>query len=50
MRDKLLNEAVFMSLAHAWVEIAAWVEDYNRDGARSTLGYANLGGVRRKAE
>lgn len=29
MRGELLNEALFMSLAHARVEIAAWVEDYN---------------------
>jgi transposase InsO family protein len=27
---ELLNETLFMSLAHARVEIAAWVEDYNR--------------------
>ena len=30
MRDELLNETLFLSLAHARVEIAAWVEDYNR--------------------
>jgi putative transposase len=29
MRDELLNETLFLSLAHARVEIAAWVEDYN---------------------
>lgn len=27
MRDELLNETLFMSMAHARVEIAAWVED-----------------------
>jgi len=27
MRDELLNETLFMSLTHARVEIAAWVED-----------------------
>ena len=28
-----------MSLAHARVEIAAWVEDYNRERTYSSLGY-----------
>ena len=40
MRDELLNETRFMSLAHARVEIAAWVEDYNRERPHSSLGYA----------
>ncbi|MBU7588627.1 IS3 family transposase [Sphingopyxis sp. DBS4] len=40
MRDELLNETLFMSLAHARVEIAAWVEDYNRERPHSSLGYA----------
>jgi putative transposase len=40
MRDELLNETLFLSLAHARVEIAAWVEDYNRERPRSALGYA----------
>jgi transposase InsO family protein len=39
MRDELLNETLFMSLAHAKVEIAAWVEDYNRERPHSSLGY-----------
>lgn len=30
MRDELLNETLFFSLAHTRVEITAWVEDYNR--------------------
>lgn len=30
IRDELLNETLFMSLAHSRIEIAAWVEDYNR--------------------
>jgi hypothetical protein len=30
MRDELLNETLFLSLPHARVEIAAWVDDYNR--------------------
>ena len=40
MRDELLNETLFLSLAHARVEIAAWVEDYNRVRPHSSLGYA----------
>ena len=48
MRDELLNETLFLSLAHARVEIAAWVEDYNRERPHSSLGYANPGGVRRR--
>ncbi|MFC4296413.1 IS3 family transposase, partial [Novosphingobium tardum] len=39
MRDELLNETLFMSLAHARVEIAAWVDDYNRERPHSSLGY-----------
>jgi transposase InsO family protein len=46
-RDELLNETLFMSLAHARVEIAAWVEDYNRERPHSSLGYATPGGLRR---
>ncbi|MBO6776441.1 MAG: IS3 family transposase [Marinibacterium sp.] len=40
MRDELLNETLFMSLTHARVEIAAWVDDYNRERPHSSLGYA----------
>lgn len=40
MRDELLNEILFMSMAHAHVEIAAWVEDYNWEGPHTSLGYA----------
>ena len=39
MRDELLNETLFMSMAHARVEMAAWVEDYNRERLHSSLGY-----------
>jgi len=39
MRDELLNETLFIILAHARVEIAAWVEDYNRERPHSSLGY-----------
>lgn len=38
-RDELLNETLFLSMAHARVEIAAWVEDYNRERPHSSLGY-----------
>lgn len=40
MRDELLNETLFLSMAHAPVEITAWVEDYNRERPHSSLGYA----------
>jgi hypothetical protein len=40
MRGELLNETQLMSLAHARVEIGAWVEDYNRERPHSSLGYA----------
>ena len=39
MRDELLNETLFLSIAHARVEIAAWVDDYNRERPHSALGY-----------
>ncbi len=31
MRDELLNETLFLSMAHARVEIAALVDDHNRE-------------------
>ena len=31
MRDELLNETLFLSMAHARVAIAAWVKDCNRE-------------------
>jgi transposase InsO family protein len=40
MRGELLNEALFLSMAHARVEIATWVEDYNREQPHSALEYA----------
>ena len=40
MRDELLNETLFTSLTHARVEIAAWMDDYNRERPHSSLGYA----------
>ena len=36
MRDELLNETLFLRLP----EIAAWVEDNNRERPHSSLGYA----------
>ena len=40
MRDELLNETLFTSLAHAREEIAAWTHDYNTGRPHSSLGYA----------
>jgi putative transposase len=40
MRDELLNETLFTSLAHAREKIAAWVDDYNTGRPHSSLGYA----------
>lgn len=31
MRDELLNETLFISMAHARVEIAAWAEDCSKN-------------------
>ena len=39
MRDELLKETLFLSLAHASAEIAARVDDYNRERRHSSLGY-----------
>lgn len=39
MRDELLNETLFMSLAHAGIENAARVEEYNRERPNSSGGY-----------
>jgi transposase InsO family protein len=47
MRDELLNEALSMNLAHARVDIAAWVDDQNRERPHLSLGYATQGAVRR---
>ena len=38
-RDALLNETLFLSLAHACVEISAWIEDCNRERLHWALGY-----------
>jgi putative transposase len=40
MRDELLNETLFTSLAHAREKIAAWAWDYNTRRPHSSLGYA----------
>jgi len=39
MRDELLNETVFTSMAQARAAIAAWVADYNTARQHSALGY-----------
>ena len=38
LRDELLNETLFASLAHARSALAAWQEDYNRTRPHSALG------------
>ena len=40
MRDELLNETLFTSIAHAREKVAAWVDDYNVERPHSSLGYA----------
>ena len=40
MRDELLNETLFTSLAHAREKIPAWTDDYNTRRPHSSLGYA----------
>ena len=40
MRDELLNETLFTSIAHAREKIAAWIDDYNVERTHSSLGYA----------
>ena len=40
MPDELLNDSLFVSIGHARVEIAAWVEDYNKERPHSAAGYA----------
>jgi transposase InsO family protein len=37
IRDELLNETLFLNLAHARVGITVWVEDYNRERPHSSL-------------
>jgi putative transposase len=39
LRDELLNEILFTSLAHARVELAAWLTDYNTQRPHSQLGW-----------
>jgi len=40
MRDGLLNETLFTSLAHAREAVASWADDYNAERPHSSLGYA----------
>ncbi len=40
MRDELLNETLFLSLARARTVIRAWADDYNTERPHSSLGYA----------
>jgi len=39
MWGELLIDTLFLSMAHARVEIATWVEDYNQDRSHSSLVY-----------
>ncbi len=39
MRDELLNETMFRSMAHARALIQAWADDYNEERPHSALGY-----------
>lgn len=39
MRDELLNETLFFSLAQAREEVTAWAADYNCERPHSALGY-----------
>ena len=40
LRDELLNETLFTSLAHAREAVAAWADDYKAERPHSALGYA----------
>ena len=40
MRDELMNETLFTSLAHARATVASWIHDYNTERPHSPLGYA----------
>jgi putative transposase len=44
MRDELLNESLFISLAHAKAVIANWTHDYNTARPHSSLGYQTPAG------
>lgn len=39
MRDELLNETLFGSLAHARTALEAWRRDYNHERPHSKLGW-----------
>ena len=39
MRDELLNETLFLGLAHAREKVTAWVDDYNNRRPHSALAY-----------
>jgi putative transposase len=40
MRDELLNETLFFTIGQARSIVARWVDDYNTERPRSSLGYA----------
>ena len=39
MRDELLNETLFRTMAHTRVAIRAWADDYNEERPHTALGY-----------
>jgi putative transposase len=39
MRDELLNDTLFTSIAHAREKVTAWADDYNCQRPHSSLGY-----------
>ena len=39
LRDELLNETLFPSLAHARATLADWCDDYNTDRPHSSIGW-----------
>lgn len=50
MRDELLIQTLFLGMTHAQVEIAAWVEDYNRKKPNLSFGYATPAGFAAQLE
>ena len=44
LRDELLNETLFRSLAHTRAVLAAWRADYNTDRPHSRLGWMSPAG------
>jgi putative transposase len=45
VRDELLNETLFFTIAQARAILARWVDDYNTERPHSSLGYATPAAV-----